>query len=427
MSSVPALKTSQSTALQAIRSPLWVAVRAARRLAGSIAVCAALGAAADGGTDSRQPGAALAPAPAAEHAAPFRLTAAQMASIKVTTVQRVRFRSEHPSDGRIGLNADRTTPVFSPYSGRVAQVLAKPGDLVRQGQPLLAVQATEFVQGQSDLLSAQSTLASAQSQLSLARSSEHRKHALFDAKAGSKADWEQAQNDLAAAQGAVRTGEAALAAVRNRLKILGRTDDQIDALGRAEQMDALAYVLAPIAGTVTDKQVGVGQYLQAGAASPVFTVGDLSTVWLIANVREADAPFVRKGQAVEVQVPALPGRTFQARITYVAPALDPATRRRAVRAEIANPDGLLTPEMFARFSIISGGESSAPAVPESGVIYEGSEARVWIVADDGSLALRRIRVGRFSNGQLEVLEGVAPGEKVVASGALFIDRAARGE
>jgi cobalt-zinc-cadmium efflux system membrane fusion protein len=159
----------------------------------------------------------------------------------------------------------------------------------------------------------------------------------------------------------------------------------------------------------------------------VFTVGDLSTVWLIANVREADAPFVRTGQAVEVQVLALPERSFRARITYVAPALDPATRRRAVRAEIANPDGLLTPEMFARFSIISGGETSAPAVPESGVIYEGSEARVWIVADDGSLALRKIRVGRFSNGQLEVLEGVTAGERVVASGALFIDRAARGE
>lgn len=357
----------------------------------------------------------------------FRPSPEQLAALKVVSVTRARFRAEHVTDGKIAINADRTTPVFSPYSGRVTQVLAKPGDFVKQGQPLLAMQASEFVQGQSDLLAAQAALATAQSQLSLAQTAEKRKHALFDAKAGSKQDWEQSQNDLAAAQSAHRTSEAALAAVRNRLKILGKTDAEIEALGRAEKMDAVAYVLAPITGTITDKQVGPGQYLQAGASSPAYTVGDLSTVWLIANVRETDAPNVRKGQTVEVRALALPERAFTARITYVAPSIDPATRRLAVRAEVPNADGLLKPEMFARFSIISGGEASAPAVPESGVIYEGSDARVWIVGDDGTLALRNIHGGRSANGLLEVLDGVKPGEKVVASGALFIDRAAQGE
>jgi len=357
----------------------------------------------------------------------FRPSAAQLASLKVVPVVRAPFRTERITDGKIAINADRTTPVFSPYSGRITQVLAKPGDLVKQGQPLLAVQASEFVQGQSDLLAAEAALAAAQSQLSTAQTAERRKHALFDAKAGSKQDWEQSQNDLAAAQSAHRTSEAALAAVRNRLKILGKTEAEIDALGRAEKMDAVAYVVAPIAGTVTDRQVGPGQYLQAGASNPAYTVGDLSTVWLVANVRETDAPYVRKGQTVEVRTLALPDRAFMARITYVAPSLDPATRRLAVRAEVPNADGLLKPEMFARFSIISGGETTSPAVPESGVIYEGSSARVWIVGDDGTLALRNIRPGRSANGLLEVLEGVKPGEKVVASGALFIDRAAQGE
>lgn len=355
----------------------------------------------------------------------FRLSAAQLASLKVVTVERVRFRTEHPADGRIALNADRSTPVFSPYSGRVTQVYVRPGDVVSQGQPLLALQASEFVQGQSDLLAAQSSRASAQSQLALAQSAEKRKHALLDARAGSRADWEQSQNDLAAAQNALRTSEAAVEAVRNRLRILGRTDAQIDALAAGSAIDPVATVTAPIAGTITDRQVGLGQYLQAGAATPVFTVGDLSTVWLVANVREADAPYVRKGQALEVQVLALPERRFQARITYVASALDPATRRLAVRAEVPNPGGLLTPEMFAQFNIVSGGEASAPAVPESGVIYEGSEARVWVVGSGGALSMRRVRVGRYSRGLLEVLEGVSAGEKVVAGGALFIDRAAR--
>jgi len=358
----------------------------------------------------------------------FKPTPAQLAGLKIVTVARASFRAEDITEGKIALNADRSTPVFSPYSGRVTRILVGLGDRVEAGQPLFALQASEFVQGQNDLLSAQAALATANAQLLLAQNNEKRKHAMFEAKAGSRQDWEQSQSDLAAAQSAARTAEAALAAVRNRLTILGKSEEQIDALGRAEKMDPVAYVLAPIVGIVTDKQVGLGQYVQSGASTPAYTVGDLSTVWLIANVRETDAPRIRRGQTVEVHVIALPERVFTARITYVAASLDPATRRLLVRAEIPNPDGVLKPEMFASFSILSGTQVSAPAVPESGVIYEGSEARVWIVADDGTLALRRIRPGRAANGLLEVLDaGVKPGEKVVASGALFIDRAAQGD
>jgi cobalt-zinc-cadmium efflux system membrane fusion protein len=357
----------------------------------------------------------------------FKPTKEQLANLKIVTVARTGFRAEHITDGKIALNLDRTTPVYSPYSGRVTQVLVGPGDVVHKGQALAALQASEFVQGQSDLLSAQSGQSAAAAQLSLAQTNEKRKHALFDAKAGSLADWQQSQNDLAAAQSAARTADAALAAVRNRLKILGKSDAEIDALGRAEKMDAVAYVVAPIAGTITDRQVGPGQYLQAGAANPAFTVADLSNVWLVANVRETDASYVAKGQTLEVHVVALPERVFTAKVTMVAPTLDPNTRRLLVRAEIANPDGQLKPEMFGTFNIVAGNAAQAPAVPTSGVIYEGAEARVWIAGDDGTLSLRKIQPGRSANGMLEVLEGVKAGEKVVASGALFIDRAAQGD
>jgi cobalt-zinc-cadmium efflux system membrane fusion protein len=372
-----------------------------------------------------------APAPSAGGAPPapvsFKPTREQLAGLGVATVTRARFRAERMTDGKIALNGDHTTPVFSPYSGRVVEVHAGPGDTVRKGEPLLTVQASEFVQGQSDLLAAQAAVASAHAQLTLAQAVEKRKHALLDARAGSLQDWQQSQSDLAAAQGNARTAEAALAAVRNRLAILGKSEAQIDALARGEKMDALADVLAPISGTVIDRQVGPGQYLQAAGATPVYTVADLSTVWLVANVRETDAPFVHKGQTAEVHVLALPDRVFTARVSSVAPGLDPATRRLNVRAEIANPEGLLRPEMFASFSLIAGAADDALAVPEAGVIYEGTEARVWIVGDDGTLALRRIRPGRSAHGLLEVVEGVKAGEKVVTSGALFIDRAAQGD
>jgi cobalt-zinc-cadmium efflux system membrane fusion protein len=375
-----------------------------------------------GATENPAPDAAIANAPLR-----FKPTREQLAGLGVATIGRATFRAERVTEGKIALNGDRTTPVFSPFSGRVMRVHAGPGDKVREGQPLLTVQASEFVQGQSDLLTAQAAAASAQAQLSLAQTIEKRKHALLEARAASLQDWQQSQSDLAAAQGAARTADAALAAVRNRLAILGKSAADIDALARGEKMDALADVLAPIAGTVIDRQVGLGQYLQAAATTPVYTVADLSTVWLVANVRETDAPFVAKGQAAEIRLVAFPDRVFNARVSYVAPSLDPATRRLNVRAEIANPDGLLRPEMFATFSLIGAAASTSLAVPESGVIYEGSEARVWIVGDDGALVLRRIRAGRSAGGLLEVLEGVKAGEKVVTSGALFIDRAAQGD
>jgi cobalt-zinc-cadmium efflux system membrane fusion protein len=368
-----------------------------------------------------------APAPSAPSTAGFKPTQVQLAGLKIAAVAHTNFQTEEITDGKIALNADRTTPVFSPYSGRVTRVLASMGDIVKAGQPLLALQASEFVQGQSDLLSAQASVASAHAQLTMAQGNERRKHALFDARAGSRQDWEQSQSDLAAAQSSTQGADAALAAVRNRLAILGKSDAEIDAIGKAQAVHADAYVVAPIDGTVTDRQVGLGQYLQAGAAPPPFTVGDLATVWLIANVRESDSPYIHTGQTVKVRVNALSERELTARIVHVAASLDPATHRLAVRAEIANPDGALKPEMFASFRILSGSSASAPSVPESGVLYEGSQARVWILGPDGALFLRTIRTGRSAHGQVEVLEGVVPGEQVVASGSLFIDRAAQGD
>ncbi|HYL23936.1 MAG TPA: efflux RND transporter periplasmic adaptor subunit, partial [Burkholderiales bacterium] len=162
-----------------------------------------------------------------------------------------------------------------------------------------------------------------------------------------------------------------------------------------------------------------------GASNPVYSIGNLSTVWLIANVRETDARTVSVGQLVEVRVLAYPGRVFKARLTWIAPSIDVATRRLPVRAEVENPDGALKPMMFASFSIITGGEVAAPAVPQSAVIYEGDKARVWVALEDGSVAARSITVGRTNEGMVEVTQGLAAGEKIVASGTLFIDRAAQ--
>jgi len=355
----------------------------------------------------------------------FHPSDTQWSSLKLTPVRQVAFRDERATDGKIAINEDTTTPVFSPYSGRVSRLIAKPGDRVEAGAPLFAIEASEFVQGQNDLVTAVAGVDRAKSKLALAKTVETRQRELLAIRGGALKDLEQAQSDLVSAQGDMRSADIALAAVRNRLRILGRSDAEIDALEKVDKIGAESIVKAPIGGTVIQRKIGLGQYITVGASDPVFTVGSLSTVWLVANVRESDAPRMKVGQAVEVSVLAYPNRIFNAKLAYVAPALDPTTRRLAVRAEIENPNRELLPEMFATFRIISGQERLMPAVPADAVIYEGAQTRVWVARpDQKSVVTRVIEVGETVNGQVEVRKGLKVGETVVASGTLFIDRAA---
>ncbi len=340
----------------------------------------------------------------------FRATPQQFKTFTIEEVGVHAFYSEELTEGKIAVNGDRATPLYSPYSGRVTRVIAGLGDTVRKGAPLATVEASEFVQAQNDL-------STATAQVKLARINETRKHALYDAKGGSLQDWQQSQADLIAAETTVN-------AARNRLKILGESDPQIAALEAAHGITPVATLVAPIAGVVVDRQVGPGQYLQAGSSTPVFTIADPSTVWLLANVRESDAGLVAPGQTMEVHVPAYPQRVFTARVTYVAAVVDATTHRLPVRAEIDNHDAALKPEMFATFRILTSTASQAPAVPEPAVVYEGDVAHVWMVAGDGLLAYRAIRTGRSNDGLVEVLEGLKAGDKVVTKGGLFIDQAA---
>jgi membrane fusion protein, heavy metal efflux system len=358
---------------------------------------------------AQQPQTEAAPPPAADNS--LRLTQAQLSSLTVDPVSTLSFRSEQVADGRIALNSDTATQVFSPYSGRVIRVIAGIGEHVKRGAPLFSIEASEFAQTQSDLLNAIS-------QLKLARIGEERRHAAFDSKGGSQQDWQQAQADLAAAQ-------TALDSVRNRLRIFGLRDEQIASLERVKAPSPVTSVVAPIDGVVTDRQVGPGQYLQAGSSTAVYTIGDLATVWLVADVREIDAPLIEIGQEVEVRVLALPDKVFKAKLTSVSSTVDPVTHRVPVRATIENHDGKLKPEMFASFSIITSGESQSLAVPEEAVVREGDAARVWVVQANNDLALRLIRTGRINNGMVEVLDGLKAGERIVTRGSLFIDRAAQ--
>jgi cobalt-zinc-cadmium efflux system membrane fusion protein len=179
------------------------------------------------------------------------------------------------------------------------------------------------------------------------------------------------------------------------------------------------------------RQIGLGQNIVSqsnGGSAQVFSIGDMSKVWLLANVRETDSPLIHPGDPVEVHVPAYPGRVFNARISYIAPSIDPTMHRLPVRAEVDNPDGALKPEMFASFDIITGAGDASAAVPDSAVVYEGSTAHVWVAnPSDKSIALRQVTTGRVADHRVQVTEGLEAGEQVVTRGSLFIDRATAGD
>jgi cobalt-zinc-cadmium efflux system membrane fusion protein len=366
----------------------------------------------------------------------FKTTNAQWADLKIKPVTQMDFPQAEDTDGKIANDDDLTTPVFSPYSGRVVKLFVRAGDTVHQGEPLFAVQAAEFVQGQSDLISAVSALKTARAQLALTEANEKRQHELFLAHGAAQKDWQQSQVDLANAQGGINSAQIGLAAVRDRLRILGKTDQEINAVENAtdvRSLDPVGIVFAPIDGIVVQRQVGDGQNIVSaaggGGSGPQFQIGTVSKVWMLANVREENAPNVYLGDPVGVTVLAYPGRVFAGKITRVSPAIDPVLHRLPVWAEVANADGLLKPEMFASFRIISAAaKGPSPAIPDRAIVYEGANAHVWLANPaDKTLALRQIKTGRQIDGTVQVLAGLTAGANVVTSGAVFIDRAATGD
>ena len=353
-------------------------------------------------------------------------TAAEWASLSVETVSEKPFRAEHVTEGKIAVNEERSTPIFSPYAGRVTKLLVKPSDMVERGQPLFIIEATDTVQGLNDFVSGLSALNTARSKLNLAQIVEKRANDLYAGKAVPLKDWQQAQADLTTAQNDMRSAETALEAAHNRLRILGRSEDQISAFQQTRQMSADTPIYSPISGTVIQRKVGPGQFISSGASDPVFVIGDLSTVWLTAFVRETEASGVAVGQEITFSLLALPDSAFKARINYVSAAIDPSTRRLLVRATIDNKDGRLKPEMFANVTIYSGGDHPSIGVPKQALIYEGDRVRLWVVHDDKSIELRKIETGLTNGDLVEVQANLKAGEKIVTRGSLFIDRAASG-
>lgn len=238
------------------------------------------------------------------------------------------------------------------------------------GLPILQSQANDTLQAENDL-------ASAQVQYRNAAAAEDRQHKLYQSEGAALKDWQQSEVDLA-------TAAAAVASARNRLRLQGKADSG-----------------------------------KAGA----FVLDDNSSVWLIANVREADAALVRMGDPLTAVLTAFPGKVVSGEISFVSSVIDPSMHRLAIGARVRNQDGLLKPNMLATMTIHGGEAKAAPAVSPGTLIYDGERTHVWVVGPGRKLSLREVKTGRTSAGFVEITAGLIAGERVATAGGLFIDQA----
>lgn len=362
--------------------------------------------------------AAAAPEPAVPPASPdaFRPTPAQRAGLRIQPVRSGDEAAAVQVSGTISVDENRSVPVTLPFSGQVTQVLVQAGDRVRRGQPLLRVESADRLDAGNALTAARTQARTAAAQLRVAADNAQRQEAIYRTAGGALKDYRQAAADLVAARSAADAAASAARAAAAKVALYGGSGG-----GR------IATFAAPVAGVVVSRSVTPGQYVGVGGDKPLMTVADLSHIWLVAQLPEGEAAGVRVGDAVTVTTPAYPGRRFDARIDNVAATLDPVTHRLAVRATVANPDGALKPEMFASFAIRrAGGARAGVLVPTAAVIHEGDTARVWVATADGLLHARRVIVADTADGWDRVTAGLAPGERIVTAGALFVNEAGLG-
>jgi membrane fusion protein, heavy metal efflux system len=338
------------------------------------------------------------------------LSDSQLASVKVEPVGEHVFPVEKQAVGSIDFNQELSVQVFTPYQGRIVGLFAKVGDEVKKGQTLFTIDSP-------DLLAAESTLISAAGVLEFTTRNLARLKQLYATRAVSQKDMEQAVSDQQTAEGNVRAG-------RDAVRLFGKTNAEIDSIIAKRMADPILVVPSPIAGRVTARNAAPGLFVQPGNVPAPFSVADISTMWMLANVAESDSPAFKVGQRVKVKVMAFPDREFDGRISTISSIVDPSTRRVWVRSEVADPQHELRAGMFATFVIAVGAPVRTAAVPLDGVVREGDGTMtVWVTADRRHFTKRTVKVGLQHEGYRQILEGVQPGELVATEGALFLSNA----
>jgi cobalt-zinc-cadmium efflux system membrane fusion protein len=338
------------------------------------------------------------------------LSEKDVADVRTEPVGERAFPIEKTAVGSIDFNQDMTVQVFAPYAGRIVSLSAQLGDEVAKGQVLFTLDSPDLVQAASTLISAASVLELTSRNLA-------RLKGLYETRAVSQKNLEQAVSDQQTAEGALR-------GARDAIRMFGKTDADMDRMIKERKVDSILVVHCPVPGKVSERNAAPGLYVQPGNPPSPYSVSDVSTMWLLANVAESDAPAFRVGQPLIVKVSAYPDHAFEGRVTTIGLTVDQNTRRVLVRSEINDPRHELWAGMFANFVIQVGPPVRSLAVPSSGVVREGDGTMtVWVATDRRRFTKRTVKTGLQNEGYHQILDGLRLGELVVTKGARFLNNA----
>lgn len=338
------------------------------------------------------------------------LSAAEVEQFKVQPARERVFTIQRDAVGTIDFNQEMSVAVFPPVPGKIITLFARAGDDVDRGTPLYTIDSPDLVQAGQSLIATAGVL-------NLTTRVLERAKQLYAVQGVAQKELDQAVSDQQAAEGAFR-------AARDAIRIFGKTDADMDGIVANRKIDPVLVVRSPITGRVTARNAAPGLLAQPGTAPAPYTLSDISTMWMLANVAETDFQFLRLGAAVDVTVKAYPARLFRGAIVNIGAAVDPTTHRVVVRSEVSDRKHELRPGMFATFVIRTGKAVRSPAVPLNGVVRESDGTMtVWVTTDRRRLVKRTVTVGLEQEGFDQILEGLKPGEQVATDRALFLDNA----
>ncbi|MBU5637334.1 efflux RND transporter periplasmic adaptor subunit [Geomonas sp. Red69] len=324
----------------------------------------------------------------------------KQSGVVVAAAKKLQIAGVISATGKVEANADRIAHVSPRISGKIVAVRASLGDSVGSGQVLATLDSVELGE-------ALSRYHQSKTRLSLAQSNMERVKTLVDKKIAARKEILQAETDYKTAQTELHTDQ-------ERLSLYGVSAGDLKA-----DRKPLLPVRSPIAGVITEKHAIVGEL--ADPAKSLYTVADLSSVWVLVDIHEKDLAKVHRGQAATVVVNAFPEAKFRGRITYLADVVDGTTRTIKARVEVANPGRKLKPEMFATVELATAADAPAVvAVPEEAVQELEGQKLVFVSEGEGVFEPRRVELGRASGGMVEVLAGVKEGERLAVKGGFVL-------
>jgi membrane fusion protein, heavy metal efflux system len=338
--------------------------------------------------------------------AAFTLAPEQLSKVKVETVAPATFRRSVETTGTVAFDADRATQVIAPISGPVARLLVRVGAHVKRDQPLAVVSSPDFAAAVGAYRKGEAAARNARRIADLDQE-------LLKNDAIARREAEQAEAD---ATGAEADRDAAV----EQLRSLGVGDTTLEDVRQGRPVKTSGgEIRSPVDGTVVEKLITPGQLLQAGA-TPCFTVADLSSVWVMADVFESSLPDVAVGDPAEITAGGARG-AMAGTVDYISALVDPNTRAISVRIVARNPGDSLKKDMYVRVRIRSKRDATGVLLPASAVLRNDENLPfVYVQNHDGSFGRRPVTLGAQLEQRYEIRDGLAAGESVAVEGGLFM-------